>query len=128
MPLFEFADNVRPRKAGVLQQHGEMVGKVGGFVDGFFLIAGGGGKRGFHAFFADFLRDAFAACGVEAGGVGAFGVGAFARGDKPLEPGEKDPVRWKQLCAPVWQVAPTGVARMSRVSLSQSALMPLRWR
>ena len=69
-----------------------MVGKISGFVDGFFLIASGGGEGSFDAFFADFLRDAFAACGVEAGGIGAFGVGVFACGDELFEAGEKYPV------------------------------------
>jgi len=46
----------RPQAAGA-QEDEEVVDKVGGFTHQRSVIFGDGGKRGFNAFFAHFLRD-----------------------------------------------------------------------
>ena len=49
-----------------------MVNQIGRFILQLFLIVHRGGKCGFYAFFADFLRNALGARGIKTGRIGFF--------------------------------------------------------
>ena len=76
VPFVQAGEDSRPVQAPCVQQHGEVVEQVGEFV----IVAADRHQRGFHAFFADFLRDFCEVARMQAGGVGGGRVGVFAGG------------------------------------------------
>ncbi len=72
-------------QAFVLQQHGQVVEQIGGFVDELLPILGHGGQGHFHPLFTHLLGDALGALGVQAGGVAGGRVGPLAGGQDLLQ-------------------------------------------
>ncbi len=68
-----------------MQQHGQVVEQIGGFVDELLPILGHGGQRHFHTLFTYLLGDALGPFGVEAGGVAGGRIGPFAGGQHLLQ-------------------------------------------
>lgn len=65
-------DDVGEFKIRIGEQNEEVVNQIGRFILQLFLIVHRGGKCGFYAFFADFLRNALGARGIKTGRVGFF--------------------------------------------------------
>ena len=93
-----------------MQQHGEVVEQVGDFAAEFVIVAGNRRQRGFHAFFADFLRDFCEAACVQAGGVGSGRVGVFAGGEFVCQLREPRPARRRFAVVGVKAARRAGVA------------------
>ncbi|MNH02977.1 hypothetical protein D3C79_622250 [compost metagenome] len=78
MPFIKPLHDILQRQPLVLQQHGEVVEQICGFVDELFPVFRHGGQGHFDTLFPHLLGDALGAFAIEAGGVAGGGVGPLA--------------------------------------------------
>lgn len=110
VPFVQADKDSRPVQAARVQQHGEVVEQVGDFAAEFVIVAADRRQRGFHAFFADFLRDFCEATRMQASGVGGGRVGVFAGGEFVCQLREPRPARRRFAVVNVKAARRAGVA------------------
>ena len=108
-----------------------MIQKIRGFANDVGIGLRHACERQFQSFLADFLRDSPSAFGQQVRGVAAGGPIVDTLGDDAFQlpknancsAAARGGVSPKQVRVPRWQAGPSGFARISSVSPSQSAAM-----